>query len=153
MQRKSAFLVIICLFLGAGLSQISAQTFHEEWVFDIECDWGLWVWCLEEPVHGTLVYNVVYRLDKEENLKGFHANVKAGKLTGCTTGIVYKIRNSWNDGGKLNKNNDQQVWNYVDKMQIVAPGGEKFTIVFKGKLIVNANGEIIKDFYVESMCD
>jgi hypothetical protein len=153
MKKAKISFILTLLAAFFTVSLLNAQTFHEEWVYDIKCDWGLWVWCLEEPVEGTVVYNVVYRLDKEGNVKGFHANLKGGKITGCTTGTVYKIRNSWNDGGKLNKNNDQQVWNYVDKMQIVAPGGEKYRVVFKGKLTVNANGEITKDFYFESMCE
>jgi hypothetical protein len=42
MQKKSIFLVIICLFLGAGLSQISAQSetgwFSGDFFTEVNCD-------------------------------------------------------------------------------------------------------------------
>ena len=145
--------IILAIMLFAGFSQINAQTIHEEWVYDVTCADGLWVWCLEEPVDGTVIYHVVNRFDKDGNVKGFHANVKGGKFVGCVSGTVYKTNGSWNETTMFNDNNGQQVWNYTDNTNFIGKKGQKFTVVFKGKLTVNANGEIKRDYYAEVMCD
>jgi len=59
MTKKSAFLVIICLFLGAVFTQISAQTwqgwsFNDSWVAEVYCDGILTDYVkLDVRVHGV----------------------------------------------------------------------------------------------------
>jgi hypothetical protein len=148
--RITFLLALLTAFFAVSLLQ--AQTIHEEWTYDVKCSDGLWIWCLEEPVEGIAVYNVVYKVNEEGEVVKFHANIKGGKLVGCETGTVYKIQNSWNDKTLVNKNNDQQVWNYVDKTHLVAPKGVKYTVLFKGKFTANANGEIILDNFSVDWC-
>jgi len=152
---KKAKLTFLLMLTSAffAVSLLQAQTIHEEWVFDVVCEDGLWVWCLEEPVHGSAVYNVVYKVNEDGDVVKFHANIKGGKFVGCESGTVYKIQNSWNDKTLVNKNNDHQVWIYNDKTQIVAPKGVKYTVLFKARFVSNANGKVILDYFTVDWCD
>jgi hypothetical protein len=148
---KISFLLGLALAFFA-VNEQQAQTIHDEMVFEVKCEDGLWVWCLEEPVEGTAIYNVVIKLNKEGEVKKFHANIRGGKLVGCETGTVYKIQNSWNETYISNKNNDQQVIRVHDKTHMVAPKGVRYTVLFVTKYTVNANGEVIMDIESVDFC-
>ena len=117
------------------------------------CEDGLWIFCLEEPADGYIVYNVVTRFDKEGNLVRFHYNPKGAKLTGCESGKVYKMSDSGNETYQFNKNNDQWEASWADHMMFVGPKGEKLYFVFHGHATINANGVVTVDHYVENICD
>ncbi|MDX2445071.1 MAG: hypothetical protein QNK30_14845 [Bacteroidales bacterium] len=153
MKKIKISLVVIfaaCLFIT---SQSSAQVIHDEWVFDVECADGLWVFCLEEPVYGHVVYNVHSKFDKDGNPTNLHFNIKGGKLTGCETGKVYKVMNSGNEVIKINKKNPQEVYSYTEKLMYIADKGKKYIMTWKVYFRVNANGEIIKEYIEIVDCD
>jgi hypothetical protein len=65
MKEKNAFLVIICLFLGAGFTQISAQTF-QGWATSVP--WSTEVYCdgeLTDYVEGVMRVHWVFHAGEE----------------------------------------------------------------------------------------
>ena len=153
-MRKINFTIILILLTAFfAVSQSNAQAVHDKWIIPVTCDMGLWVWCLEEPVSGTIVYNVIDRYDKDGNYTGGHFNTKGGKLVGCNTGKVYKVMDSLNETVKFNKNNESQVMNLTSKFKIVAKKGEKYIVTFKGHLTITPNGEVKVDYYDVEWCD
>jgi len=80
MQKKSIFLVIICLFLGAGLSKLSAQS-ESNWgtsnfFTKVSCDGEILGWA-----YGTLNFHVVNHYKKGEWI---FANYQAKGEAVCT---------------------------------------------------------------------
>lgn len=81
--------LLMLIFAAVLVAQtINAQIVREEWVVPIENDW---LYCLDENVTGTLVYDVKYKYDKEGNLVMFSLHNKGTFLVGETTGNTYKL--------------------------------------------------------------
>ena len=77
------------IFAAALVAQVSnAQIVRDEWVVSIENDW---LYCLDENITGTLVYDVKYKYDKEGYLVKFSMHNKGTFLVGETTGNTYKL--------------------------------------------------------------
>ncbi len=141
--KISFFLIFVVAFFAT--SQANAQVVHDEWIFDVECDPT--AWCMPEPITGYIIYNVIYRYDKEGNNTGVHFNTKYGRLTGCETGMVYKVKDVSNEIYNVNKNNDQEVWNLSSKLVYVGKKGVKYFMTWKGHFSMDANGEIKVDYF------
>ena len=89
MKKKSAFLVIICLFLGAGLSQISAQSetgwFSGNYYTEVHCDGNMLGY-----VYGTMdVHSVHHYQDGEWIFRNYTAKGEAVS-TFSTEKFTYK---------------------------------------------------------------
>lgn len=149
--KISFFLILVVAFFAT--SQSNAQVVHDQWIFDITCEDGLWVFCLEEPVTAYIVYNVHTKFDKDGNVKNWHCNIKGGKLIGCNTGTVYKSMNAGNEVIKVNKNNDQAGYHYVERLMFVGDKGKKYIMTWKFNFTVNANGEQVTAFAEVVDCD
>jgi len=88
MKKKSAFLVIICLFIGAGLTQISAQTF-QGWAPSVP--WSLEVYCdgeLTDYVEGVVKVHWVFHSGDEP----WQILQVKGTATSSISGEVFKLK-------------------------------------------------------------
>ena len=88
MKKKSAFLVIICLFLGAGFTQISAQSTNKTfqgWAPTVP--WKVEVYCdgeLTDYVEGVMKVHWVFHAGEEFwqilQVKGTATSSKSGEV-------------------------------------------------------------------------
>ncbi len=151
-MRKLKSTIILTLFAALlAMSNINAQAVRYDNVMTFDCDPT--IWCIPEPGSGEIVYNELSRYDKDGNLTGWHYNLKGGKITGCETGIVYKLNSTGNSKVEIIKNNDQAVYVYSEKLKFTGPKGVKYVATWKAHRTINANGEVKVDYFEINWCE
>ena len=133
MKKQNAFLVIICLFLGAVFTQVSAQTFQgwdnsDSWVAEVYCD-GI----LTDYVELEVKYHWVYHEGKDFWL----ILQMKGTAISAYTGEVFKYKeidkkNYFDGPTTVHYNLKGNMGNhYIGTMTVdfsPGPGNEIFTI-------------------------
>jgi len=141
---KNIKITIILTALAAffTFSQSYAQATQYESVDNITCEESSRITsCLGEPVEGYIVYNIVNHKKKDGSSSFRHWNVKHGLVTGCNTGRVFKVIESFKNSKNINDNNDQEVKIYVKRIMLIGEKGEKYSIIIKSHVTTNANGD------------
>ena len=151
MRKLKSTIILTLIATLFILSNTNAQAVRVEWVMTFECDPT--IWCIPEPGSGEVVYNEIYRLDKDGNLKGFHYNLMGGKIIGCETQTVYKVNSTANSNEKISRNNDNTVYIYTEKLMFTGPKGVKYFATWKAHTTVNAKGEVIVNYFDINWCD
>jgi hypothetical protein len=108
MQRKSIFLVIICLFLGAGLSQLSAQNNGaiQDWMrswevrVDVYCDGDI-----VDVIDCTVDIHQVRKMDLVPIWRIYQLK---GEGVSRNTDEVFKYK----EGSKSDYDNLEATWHY-----------------------------------------
>jgi len=126
----------------------NAQVVREEWVIPIE---STWVYCLDEDVNGQLVYDVMYKFDKKENLVRFSMHNKGGFLTGVTTGNTYKYVDNFHEKYGAPPQEGELMVNGI--LKIISLGDGK---VYDGRVQVHIDvdkcGELEMKKYIWEIC-
>jgi hypothetical protein len=145
MKKLRLFALILAAIMVAQLA--NAQIVRDEWVFPLE---NTWLYCLDENVTGTLVYDVKYKFDKDDNLVSFSLHNKGGFLTG-ESGTIYKLIDVSKDKYGVPPKADELMINGIYK--IIAPGQG---IVYDGRvqihIDVNKCGELIYKKSIWDLC-
>jgi len=138
--KITIILTVLTAFLAINQSYAQAQQYES--VTNISCDETSRITsCLGEPVEGYIVYNIVNHTKKDGSSSNRHWNVKHGVLTGCITGREFKVIQSFKNSKNINDNNDQEVRIYVNRITLIGEKGEKYSIIIKSHLTINANGD------------
>lgn len=142
MRKIKITIILTAIAAFFTISQSFAQANQYEMVDNITCEETSRITsCLGEPVEGYIVYNVVNHTKKDGSSSNRHWNVKHGMLTGCNTGREFKVIQSFKNSKNINDNNDQEVRIYVNRINLIGEKGEKYSIIIKTHVTINANGD------------
>ena len=125
----------------------NAQIVREEWVIPFE---NTWVYCLEENASGTLVYDVMYKFDKEGNLVRFSLHNKGGFIVG-ESGTLYKVIDNFHEKYGVTPQEEELMITGIYK--IIAPGDGQ---IYDGRVQIHVDvdkcGELIYKKSIWDLC-
>jgi hypothetical protein len=150
-MKKLRFLLLI--FAAILVAQVSnAQTNNrvvfDEWVVPVENDW---VYCLDENVTGTLVYQVKYKFDKDGNLVKLFFQNKGTLLIGETTGNTYKLIDNFREFYGVAPKEGEYMLTGIFKIISLGEG-----ITYDGRVQVHIDvdkfGNIVEKKFIWDLC-
>jgi|APIni6443716594_1056825.scaffolds.fasta_scaffold265496_1 hypothetical protein len=169
---KTKTFLLLCLFLGIGLTKISAQTVQVDLRSEFE---NINAWCLERPITGEFVYHFTFHLDtKTGKVDRVHYNPVHYDIKDAITGEKYIMHDVGHDSGGSQWDFWNNINNYVENeynvvngwlplpeqlpiegswvsmnFKLIGKAGNKVTMKWMWQLHVNANGEVTAEKVVE----
>lgn len=147
---KTKTLILVCLFLGIGLTQLSAQ--QNPYVGKSEIWLGFWIPCSEEWVEGIVTVHSVLQFTDEGYQIILNQHPMRGELVCPWNGNTYKIV-----GGIVG--NQKSVFNpgggaigviYVQNLHLMG-NGVNFIAHVTWTTVINQDWEWVHDYYIENI--
>jgi len=137
---KNIKYLFILIFVFFSVHYSSGQAVQDELVMNVVSDET--VWCIEEPVTGTIVYHIATHKNKKGNLDNIHYNIKGGVLIGDISGKRYRVVDSWNLRKLSSPQNLHYIYHEIDVVKFVGEKGEHFNVYFHFHFVEGPDGEL-----------
>ena len=145
---KTKTLIMVCLLLGFGLTQLYAQ--QKPYVDKWEVYLGFYIPCTGEVIEGTVTLHVIFLFSPDGFPLFIHQNPSMGELTCLSTGNVYKFVGGFvlNQSSYMNPGGAGLI--YVENTHLMGPD-ISFDIHIRWTTVIKPNGEWVHDYYIENI--
>ena len=144
---KTKTCLLLCLFLGIGLTQLSSQATSTR---DIDIPWSFDIPCVPEVAVGTITLHTVLQFDKNGNFTGYHYQPQGGVLIGNVTGTVYHGVGVTQEHFKSASQDGSFTDTFINKGRAIGTGKGKVSWQWEEMyhITVTKDGDVIVDRYV-----